>query len=743
MAGKQWLQQRLFRAKLVKEEGCQLCKANCAGEGGGGGVTHLGVPGGEWYNGGIDVASIGYFSEEDWERRRREGLQQPMRVESTIGTLSGRQCAEVHGGGGGMLTEYEEEVARWQPKAYSEVGCIPCGTLVHRHWFCPEVWRRTLAGLKDRGAPAMEKKLRKLREQAQALWLRHWKHGDAIDRPLWERAMTNSATADIQGPNEEGTFNWVKRGGGREGDEEGDIYSDASMLDGPGELGRVGWGFVVVGPGTDCIVAAANGVPPRWIDSVPKGEAWALLMAARACDFISNVVTLDCLSVLQTLRAGKRKATSPSNLSARLWQLIMPYLEDEVVDERIRWMPAHRKEEEAASLRNSRGREVTVRDIRANEAVDKLAKEAVEEHRVPLLDRMRARTRESMVRLIAYSIGMAAVGANQASNKGGRDSQPCEEGKDRRREGRKERTESRQQRPVQLGGHVLEKEMGGWRCVVCRQSSREWRSIAHKKCAGNAAEKWAVRVRDLVSEGRAEGTFGSGHTRFMSDGTIWCDKCGATATHHAVGLALPCRGRPKPGGVEQNLRMLRRGVNPNTRRRVKDGPYPEPGMVGRAEVGRGEWGTGKERYWLKDKAANLRPKARTEAIAGERLQRIRDRIKARGEARERGRGEEGKRKAAEGEGNPGKTRRKGREERGGEEEEKNEEKIEAPPVEEGKRKAAEGEGNPGKTRRKGGVERRGEEEEENEEQIEVPNTCAGGGAEAESQSVKRRRKGGE
>ena len=127
------------------------------------------------------------------------------------------------------------------------------------------------------------------------------------------------------------------------------------MLDVPSELGRVGWGFVVVEPATDRIVVFANWVPPRWINSVPKGEAWALLMAARAYEFISTVVTLDCLFVLQTLRVRRRKATGHSNPNARQWQLVVLYLDGESVEERIRRMPAHRKEDEVSNLKDSRG----------------------------------------------------------------------------------------------------------------------------------------------------------------------------------------------------------------------------------------------------------------------------------------------------------------------------------------------------------------------------------------------------
>ena len=69
------------------------------------------------------------------------------------------------------------------------------------------------------------------------------------------------------------------------------------------------------------------------------------------------------------------------------------------------------------------------------------------------------------------------------------------------------------------------------------------------------------------------------------------------ATHHAVGMALPCRGKPKPGGAEHNLRLLRRGVNPYTGTHFRDGPYAEPGskcsLEGCSRAVQA-WGSGRE-----------------------------------------------------------------------------------------------------------------------------------------------------
>ena len=92
---------------------------------------------------------------------------------------------------------------------------------------------------------------------------------------------------------------------------EGDIYSDASGLDGRWGLGRMGWAFAIVRPNAAEVVAAASGVPPWWVDSVPKAEAWALLMSLRNSEFIGPTATLDCLSVLQTIKGGLEEGHTP------------------------------------------------------------------------------------------------------------------------------------------------------------------------------------------------------------------------------------------------------------------------------------------------------------------------------------------------------------------------------------------------------------------------------------------------
>ena len=106
------------------------------------------------------------------------------------------------------------------------------------------------------------------------------------------------------------------------------------------------------------------------------------------------------------------KATGSGKVMAKLWGMIFPYLEGEKIDERVRWMPAHRKEEEVQALKDSRGSSLSVHDVIANDAVDKMAKKAVEEHRASEQARVAFRKAAAKLRMIAFSIGMATRCAN-------------------------------------------------------------------------------------------------------------------------------------------------------------------------------------------------------------------------------------------------------------------------------------------------------------------------------------------
>ena len=99
-----------------------------------------------------------------------------------------------------------------------------------------------------------------------------------------------------------GTFVWHTRVG--ELQLAARVFTDGSLLD--GALGpqclALGWAFVVIDD-HDEVVAAAFGVPPRWVDTIQGAELWALQMALAEVFFPKAIYT-DCRTVQQGVQQG-------------------------------------------------------------------------------------------------------------------------------------------------------------------------------------------------------------------------------------------------------------------------------------------------------------------------------------------------------------------------------------------------------------------------------------------------------
>ena len=79
--------------------------------------------------------------------------------------------------------------------------------------------------------------------------------------PTLAASVTPAAVVD--------SFTWVVYPEG--GLVRGKIYTDGSRLDGPSKLlARNGWSFVALDT-EGGITAAANGIPPNWVDDIPGG----------------------------------------------------------------------------------------------------------------------------------------------------------------------------------------------------------------------------------------------------------------------------------------------------------------------------------------------------------------------------------------------------------------------------------------------------------------------------------------
>ena len=326
MGGSQWTQQRLAQAGLAEEGACQLCKAavarwnehRCRAEWAG--EEYAGnFVGASWCSHGQGLGTIGHEDEEETNARRRRLSEGPLPWCSVRGGPV--EQAEP------VLSYLEQRIVSCQPKVLTEVGVVPLGTLTHRHWMCPWVWEE----MKSECRTAMKQNewmhIVKLRMEAQEAWCDHWEHGSGVDQQLWDRAMTAAASAGDADLQREGSFHWYQS----PVDDEapcGDIFVDASMLDGPSKVtGRLGWAFVVAEPGTTNVIASAYGTPPYWVEEVSHTEAWATLEAVRNSFIMQSTLTTDCKSVLDVLKGGKKKATSHVKPMARFIKaVLLPFL---------------------------------------------------------------------------------------------------------------------------------------------------------------------------------------------------------------------------------------------------------------------------------------------------------------------------------------------------------------------------------------------------------------------------------
>ena len=185
------------------------------------------------------------------------------------------------------------------------------------------------------------------------------------------------------------------------------VYTDGSRLDGPSSLlARLGWAFVVL-DNQGMVVAAAAGVPPPWIDSIPGAEAWAILQAITRCGATVRIVS-DCKPCVDFIKAGERVATAASRPLARVFRLIFQVLPHDWSPTLIDWMPSHMSTDCIGSVRTINGHPLTVVDIEANALADSFAKYAVHEHRAPEDVREFVQEHNERVRLTAIWIANAA-----------------------------------------------------------------------------------------------------------------------------------------------------------------------------------------------------------------------------------------------------------------------------------------------------------------------------------------------
>ena len=155
--------------------------------------------------------------------------------------------------------------------------------------------------------------------------------------------------------------------------------------------------------------------------------------------------------------------------------------------ERVGWIPAHLKvtDLQHAIATKSDGSLVTEVDVTTNDLADRLAKKAVEAHRVPQGEVHAWKTEMAKVKTRAKWVGVATYEANSSKTFPFTDSESARWKADaarRRRDEAKKGVDGRRSRrkktrkttiPPEEGGHTVVRAAGcrGWICSVCRVTS--------------------------------------------------------------------------------------------------------------------------------------------------------------------------------------------------------------------------------------------------------------------------------
>ena len=425
---------------------------------------------------------------------------------------------------------------------------------------------------------------------------------ECADEAAWKRACSMAAAtrAIVPLPHvtppeipADGTHTW--HGGQPDTAITATFYTDGSLIDADLDgCERLGWAFVAL-DSHGCEIAAASGVPPPWINSISGAEAWALLMAARAAAPGSVYVT-DSLNCVDTLRRGKSWALGPNRPLARIWRQLFTMF-DSPCDQgpkmtTVTWMPAHTSVASIGTALKSDDTVLTASDHRGNAAADTLAKEAAHGIRAPVNVRAEIDATMRVTYHIAQYLGHATFAANHHPLPPHRDSAPTS------REPRsatlprppRRKPARTDDRTVALGGHDLFRCGRIWSCKVCWATSRQRHTMAQARCTGPATARWAERERQLRIAGFQDGPL---HARIMTDGIIWCMKCGHYATRFAVGLAKPCSGAPLSDGSRACRNHLAEFRHPRTRQPLAQPHFPESTQTRRLMAGPygiGAWG---------------------------------------------------------------------------------------------------------------------------------------------------------
>ena len=236
-------------------------------------------------------------------------------------------------------------------------------------------------------------------------------------------------------------------------------------------------------------------------------------------------------------------------------------------------------------------------DVLGNDLADRLAKAAVEYHRVAAEDVRIWKQHITKAYWRAAWIGKATDHANDLPEFPFKDSEAARWRADaakRAQETKKlgkiaKRRRARNLRaPLDgLGFRHSPVEQGSqdrqlWRCSACKQWSASLGRLTRSRCPGDVGAKWmscgtSPGSQPVTSEAKRM------HCVLKSGSITWCSTCGAFAEAKAVGLLGQCSGPPPPelgsGGRKAQLNRMRANRHPVTGQPM---PHmtPEVGGVG-------------------------------------------------------------------------------------------------------------------------------------------------------------------
>ena len=310
---------------------------------------------------------------------------------------------------------------------------------------------------------------------------------------------------------------------------------------------------------------------------IPGTEAWALYQAASlaepGCEYF-----VDCEPAVKAMHQGPAACARDNNPLARVHGMMHHALSD-VPPEAVIWMPSHVKPGGCGTITRGDGFLLTEIDVAANAEADRLAKRAVEEHRVPLLVRRQIKEHDELTARNAMWIARAAATANDQEGDPARDTEASRALAAAAAAAKRKhnaaahpgtsptfnpqtgkRCSTRLRKPGN-GGHTLERVGGSWRCTQCRKKSLTWSKLAPQLCTGMPTGKWESKANERDPKAAKAG---GKHHVVVSDPVFWCTTCGAYGVTAPKLLTRPCKPRSKAYGMREQLRCLRTGKHPRT-----------------------------------------------------------------------------------------------------------------------------------------------------------------------------------